>query len=393
MRSRVAIEGPEVHKLVPATHLLYSGRTLVEAASRRFDWPGVSVHFRSTTTAAHALIDETQTNRYAVWLSESDKAFERHSEISTNASLNGQPYELFSGLPAVARRVLVLKLTEACGEKPRCEWCPPFGTATFGGVLVDAGAQLLRPNPPWREGRRLAFYGDSITVGWGARGGSGDRECDDGEDHGAAWGVVLSRMLAAEFHSVAWSGIGLLLNDAADSPDNRTMPRMATATLGNFPTAAAVVPSAWRPSALLVHLGTNDFTPGHDIDVAAFATAYIALLLNLTLASSSMTASKVAPAAAASISGAGAPPVFAACGPMGTLGDHRGAYFPCAAIWSQLATLGAEHSLRIHPLDFRGLYEVEENIGGCNHPSVQGQLRMAQIARPVLEEALGWKEK
>mmetsp|Transcript_14835 Transcript_14835/g.49261 ORF Transcript_14835/g.49261 Transcript_14835/m.49261 type:complete len:206 (+) Transcript_14835:874-1491(+) len=187
-----------------------------------------------------------------------------------------------------------------------------------------------------------------------------------------------------------WPGDRRSASGDQDGISHRDRPSPPRSVLGGVPGAGDVLPAAWRPSALLVHLGTNDFTPGHEMSVASFAAAYVELLLNLTAeADSRRPASKVSPAP---VTAAEPPPVFAACGPMGTRGDHRGEYFPCSDIWDALAALGAQRALRIHPLDFRRLYEVDANVGGCNHPSVQGQQRMAEIARPVVERVLGWSE-
>lgn len=182
MRALVTPEGISPVILVPASSPLlhYSGRFVGHGSARRFDWPGVSILFRSSTTSASILLNETRTNRYAVLLSGPDNLtrYRRHREILTSAGRKTAwghygSYELFSGLSAEPRGVMVLKLTEACGARPPCDWCPSFGAAIFGGLIFDEGSDLSEAALPWREGRRLAFYGDSITVGWGA--GRADR--------------------------------------------------------------------------------------------------------------------------------------------------------------------------------------------------------------------------
>ncbi|EOD04194.1 hypothetical protein EMIHUDRAFT_218749 [Emiliania huxleyi CCMP1516] len=111
-------------------------------------------------------------------------------------------YELFSGLSAEPRGVM------ACGARPPCDWCPSFGAAIFGGLIFDEGSDLSEAALPWREGRRCTFHAaasgaltsDDLAKkknDASVRGGGDDRVCDDGEDHGAAWGVVLSRMCHA----------------------------------------------------------------------------------------------------------------------------------------------------------------------------------------------------
>eukprot|EP00966_Prymnesium_polylepis_P187457 4346058-Prymnesium_polylepis.1 len=84
------------------------------------------------------------------------------------------------------------------------------------------------------------------------------------------------------------------------------MPALAPQVLGSVPGAATVVPAAWSPSAVLVHLGTNDFCCDHPLELHAFVAAYVELLLNMT--ATRLGGSKVAAAASPT-----PPPVFAAC--------------------------------------------------------------------------------
>ena len=175
------------------------------------------------------------------------------------------------------------------------------------------------------------------------------------------------------------------------------------------PTAYGALRRLSRPTPTChqVHLGTNDFCCEHDLDPEAFVTSYIEMLVNLTaiadgtvtrtatsetrkdatsdnsVRSTKLGASKVA--ATGDVSAA-RPPIFAGCGPMGSPG-----YLPCATLLPRLIAAGAARGLEVHALDFSGLYEQDQrNVGGCNHPSAEGQRAMASIALPVVEEVLGW---
>ena len=104
-----------------------------------------------------------------------------------------------------------------------------------------------------------------------------------------------------------WPGDRRSVSGDQDGISHRDRPSPPRSVLGGVPGAGDVLPAAWRPSALLVHLGTNDFTPGprdarppphtlwlaavtgwqatsigHEMSVASFAAAYVELLLNLT---------------------------------------------------------------------------------------------------------------
>lgn len=245
-----------------ASELVFSGRTLLEADQRRFDWPGVRLLFRVRNTSSCSIfLNETQTNRYAVFLGSSTHSptgnYVLHRTFTASNDKGGK-YTIFTGLRRLTHAVMLVKVTEACGSNTGCDW-GVFGTAGFGGLEVDAGAQLVPAILPWRSGRRLLFLGDSITVGWGLLGNatSSATQCNNDEDHSEAWGAQLSRMLRAEFHSVAWSGIGLLRGDPTPSggtPLNRSILQLMTQTLANEPSAPMWNSSQWPASAVVIHI-------------------------------------------------------------------------------------------------------------------------------------------
>ena len=227
---------------------------------------------------------------------------------------------------------------------------------------------------------RLLFLGDSITVGWALRGNDKDNatQCNIDEDHSEAWGPRLSQLLQAEFHSIAWSGIGLLRGDpypSGGTPLNRSIPMLMTQTLANEPDSVWDS-SLWPVSAVVIHIGTNDFCPKFaHLDRKVFVEAYLKLLLQVKKEQRPH---------------GGTLDVFSACGPMGTPGDpeYGHPYFSCDVLQEVVEQAG--DGLRVHVLDFSGLYIDRKNIGGCDHPGVLGHAAMAEIARPVVEAAIGW---
>jgi len=367
-----------------APELVFSGRTLNTGGHRRFDWPGVRILFHvHSTRNCFILLNETQTNRYAVLVGggSNGSTWSLHNHFT--AVGNGGRYPVFTDRDEVPiegdRNVMIVKTTEACGTNTGCDW-GVFGTASFIGLEIDLGAQLLPVVLPWRAGRRLLFLGDSITAGWGARGNTSvhsTQACNDDEDHWQAWGPSLSRLLEAEYHSIAWGGVGLIRGDDAGTPLNRSLPALMGQTLANEPLAPAWDNSQWPASAVLVHIGTNDFCPKFaPMDHTTFVGAYLQLLMQVK--------NKQRP-------GGESLDVFAACGPMGTQGDpeYGHPYFPCDVL-EPLAAQGAVKGLRIHLLQFSGLFEETANLGGCAHPGVSAHAAMASIAHPIVKAALGW---
>ena len=223
----------------------WSGRSLVHAdGSRSFDWAAqtLTVAVRGTTNLS-ILINESKTNRYAVYeyALGADGAVDYGmrkalvtTNSSTNSSWNGQAstrYALLTKLdPNVTHNILLFKTTEAIGV-----WMP-FGPGHFQGLVLDEGGTAAAAPPPWLVGRRLEIYGDSITACFGCTGSVRFEPGCDGvqkEDAWFSWGSVLARNLQAEHHLQAWSAIGLLHDATPFSPG--VMATMVGRTLGGEP--------------------------------------------------------------------------------------------------------------------------------------------------------------
>jgi lysophospholipase L1-like esterase len=145
-----------------------------------------------------------------------------------------------------------------------------------------AGGELLAPPAVTR---RLEVVGDSITCGYGVDGP--DMNCGFSpatENHYLTYGALAARALGAELSTVAWSGKGVVCNygdDAASCVDplptfyDRTLPGRADSTW-EF--------TRFQPDAVVVNLGTNDFSTVMDPDQATFEAGYRALLTRLRAA-------------------------------------------------------------------------------------------------------------
>ena len=71
--------------------------------------------------------------------------------------------------------------------------------------------------------------------------------------------------------------------------------------------------------------------------------------------------------------------------------DHTGRcfYFPCSVVERAAALVNAS-GVPAHALDFSGLMDQPEMIGGCSHPSESAHRRMAAIATARLRSVLKW---
>jgi lysophospholipase L1-like esterase len=172
--------------------------------------------------------------------------------------------ELVTGLTAGEHVVELYRRTEASQ-----------GESTILGFDLGGGELL----PPLPVTRRLEFIGDSITCGYGNEGA--DMNCPfspETENHYLAYAALTARSLGAELSTVAWSGKGVVCNygDESNSCTNplptyydRILPDRADSTW-DF--------SLFQPDAVVINLGTNDFSTDDDPDQPTFEGAYRDLL-------------------------------------------------------------------------------------------------------------------
>ena len=165
--------------------------------------------------------------------------------------------------------------------------------------------------------------------------------------------------------------------------DTRPMPQVYNLTLPEMTAGSATwTPASYQPDAIVVALGTNDFSPGPInpdntpvdgramMDVGAFATAYIAfvdaLRADYPAATSSRWAARCSPTA-------GRPPPT----------SRRPATRLALAMVADHYTTGGDS--KVHKVS------VTKVGGGCGtHPNVAGQMTTATELATAVKTALGW---
>jgi lysophospholipase L1-like esterase len=86
-----------------------------------------------------------------------------------------------------------------------------MGTASFDGLLLPAGCELLPP-PPWPT-RKLLFIGDSLTCGeYNERFPPEDDSTPRSTNVARSYGMLLAKWLGAQVHVVAYGGRGIVRN-------------------------------------------------------------------------------------------------------------------------------------------------------------------------------------
>ncbi|HEY3356589.1 MAG TPA: SGNH/GDSL hydrolase family protein [Polyangia bacterium] len=256
-------------------------------------------------------------------------------------------YPVALGLPPGEHDLVLTKRTE-----------PLVGEAQLLGFDLAPGGRLLPPPPA--PARRLEFVGDSITAGFGVLGR--DASCPfsaDTEDFTRTYAALTARALGAEPVAVAWSGRGVCRN-YGDEPGD-PMPALYERTL------PARAESRWdftrfTPDAVVLNLGTNDFSVGRAPPAAAFVAAYGGLVRRIRAAYDRA-------------------PVVCTLGPMLSPGELATARAHVAAAVDGLADV---HLLEHPPQD------PADGFGCDGHPSVTTHRRMAARLTALLRTALGW---
>jgi lysophospholipase L1-like esterase len=239
------------------------------------------------------------------------------------------------------------------------------GESRFQGFDF-AGGQLLAPPAP--SERRIEIVGDSITAGYGNEGA--DMNCGfspDTENHYLTYGALSARALGAELSTVAWSGKGVVCNygdDASSCTDplppyyDRTLPARADSAW-DF--------SRWQPQAVVINLGTNDFSTAMDPTQDQFEQA------------------------------------------LGTLFEHMRAQYPEALILATVGPLLTGADLATARTYIANVVQKRNDAGdakvqafelaptnaadgyGCDwHPSLKTHQVMAEALTAKLREELGW---
>lgn len=146
------------------------------------------------------------------------------------------------------------------------------GLATFAGLALPAGGELLAP-PPW-PARRMLFLGDSITCGeYIDCFPPGDETSATARMANAAraFGHLLGRQFGAQVHLVSYGGRGVV-RDWQGKTDTGNAPQFFQRTLPDEP-AAKWDHARYQPDVVVVCLGQNDFSSGLP-DAAAYTAAY-----------------------------------------------------------------------------------------------------------------------
>jgi len=156
-----------------------------------------------------------------------------------------------------------------------------FGTFRVTDVTTDGMFGAVPPTPR----RKIEIVGDSISVGYGL---DGTLPCTDSaalQDNPKTYGAVAAAALEADYSVVAWSGKGAIRNYASTPPaDQDLVPELYTRYGANDPDDSFTFPPAWVPDAVVINLGTNDFSYLHvrdPLNTTAYTSAMVAFVRSI----------------------------------------------------------------------------------------------------------------
>jgi len=183
---------------------------------------------------------------------------------------SSQVYSIAKNLPDGIHTVELVKITESYN-----------GECEFLGFKTDEGKGLLTPDP--LPALKLEFYGNSITCGFGIEGGT--RPAADNSYK--AYPAVTARELNAQYHTISYSGIGVVKSFPAYLISDIYNKTIALPMYIPKPANNTWDFTRYIPNVVVVALGTNDYNLGlgaGTITTATFITGYKSLVANLRTA-------------------------------------------------------------------------------------------------------------
>ena len=316
------------------------------ASAPRFSWTGTG--FAAQFSGTSVGVDLNNDDAYFFQVVIDGKKGERFRAAKGRAVRS-----VASGLAAGSHTLEVYREIEAS-----------YGTSQFFGITEGT----LQAPPPSR-GRLIEFVGDSITAGYGNLGNEphpnygNPSPCPfsfDTESGYMSYGAVTARALGADASIVAMSGWGVYRSRTGDMND--VLPKVYTRALGM--SASPAWDFRTKPQAVVINLGTNDFSPGDP------GNAY-----TMALGAFVDTVRGRYPEAW----------VFCAVGTMYNASQHAKAL---SYAQSAVSARGGD-SGKVAAIDL-GSQDALQGTGCDWHPSAAEDQRMADVLVPVLKQKLGW---
>ncbi len=326
----------------------YMGRTMQSQETVKYNWPGVTVFADFTETELGIKIKGGARNYFNVWVDD------RPEQVlhAGNDTVWWYPEKLSKGL----HQLRIVKRTEG-----------NMGIAEFSGIFLDKNGKLQKPAP--LPERKILFVGNSITCGYGTEGKNKSEHFKPAtENCEKSYATIVTRAFNAQYHLISHSGLGMIRNYGDKdmiSTKIKPMPARLEYLLDEDSTRTYELQN-YVPDAIVVNLGTNDFSTQPFPYEADFIRAGKKLVTKLK---------QEFPDAK----------IICITGPM--INE------PCFSYTKKMVEQ-LRDELKTQDIAFVGipnnLLNTEEDLGSDWHPSYRGQLKSAHMIIPVLGTMLNW---
>lgn len=216
--------------------LAIGGRVVPQQGAYIYQWPGVYFESRFSGDSVEVKVDDRENNLYL------------YVDGVHKLTLT-RPGKTAVALKDLGPGEHVVRLEKSSETQ--------VGTARFEGFFVPSPENAL-PAPQYA--RRIEFIGDSYTVGYGNQ--SRGQVCTtedvrDTTDTSLSFAPVTAKRLNAAYRINAYSGRGVVRNWNGVAP-GETLPVLYRYAL--FDRSVAADDGGYRPDAIVIGLGTNDFS-------------------------------------------------------------------------------------------------------------------------------------